>query len=39
MGKGRADLPPLPCIGRATMTDSEKLDLILKEYRRNEEGY
>jgi len=29
MGKGGADLPPPPCFGRATMTDSEKLDLIL----------
>ena len=31
MGKGGADLPPLPYFGRAAMTDSEKLDLILKE--------
>ena len=25
------DLPPLPYVGRAAITDSEKLDLILKE--------
>ena len=31
MSKGRVDLPPLPYVGRAAITDSEKLDLILKE--------